>query len=97
MRETMDDISWPLGDDYDCETCGYTWNTVRLEEFDDDLWVLSMSVGCYGGESTSSDKVMFEKEAEEIIADCLTYENFSEVQAEQFRNAIKEIVNAKSN
>lgn len=93
----MNDMSWMLGSDYDCETCGYTYNTLRLEDFDDGLWVLTMHVGCYGGESTSSDKVMFEKEAEEIISECLTYEDFSEVQAEEFRNAIKEIVNAKSN
>ena len=89
----MNDMSWSLGDNYDCETCGYTYNTLRLEDFDDDLWVFTMHVGCYGGESTSSDKVMFKQEAEEIIKECLTYENFSEVDAENVRNAIKEIIN----
>lgn len=92
----MSDMSWSLGSDYDCETCGYTYNTLRLEDYDDDLWVLTMHVGCYGGASTSNDKVMFEKEAEEIISECLTYEDFSEVEANEVRNAIKEILNAKS-
>lgn len=96
MRETMDDMSWSLGDDYDCETCGYTWNTLRLTEMDDNLWTLDMSVGCYGGEYTSTDSPDFEKEAEAIIADCRSYENFSEVEAEEVRNAIKEILNARS-
>jgi hypothetical protein len=90
----MNDMSWSLGDDYDCETCGYTYNTLRLEDYDDDLWVLTMHVGCYGGESTSSDKVMFAQEAEEIIQECLGYENFSEADAENVRNAIKEITGA---
>jgi hypothetical protein len=89
----MNNMSWSLGDDYYCDTCGGTWNNLRLEDFDDNLWVLSMSVGCYDGESTSSDKVMFKQEAEEIIQECLTYENFSEVDAENVRNAIKEIIN----
>jgi hypothetical protein len=92
----MDDMSWSLGSDYDCDTCGYTYNTLRLEEFDEDLWILSMHVGCYGGDSTSTDNPGFKEEAAFIIANCLTYEDFSEVEAEEVRNALKEIINAKS-
>ncbi len=88
----MNDMSWLLGDDYDCETCGSTWNELRLEDYDDKLWVLNMHVGCYGGVSTNSDNVMFAQEAEEIIQECLAYEDFSKVHAEEVRNAIKEII-----
>jgi len=92
----MSDMSWTLGSDWDCDTCGYTYNTLRLEEFDEDLWVLTMHVGCYGGESTSTDNPGFKEEAAAIIADCLTYEDFSEVEANEDRNALKEILSAKS-
>lgn len=92
----MNDMSWSLGDDYYCETCGDTFNTLLLEEMDPGVWVLYMSVGCYGGKYTSSGEVLFEKNAEEIILECLAYEDFSKVHAEEVRNAIKEIINARS-
>ena len=85
------EFSWALGDDYDCETCGYTWNTLRLEWFDDNLWCFSMSVGCYGGESVMSDDENFVALADNIITDCLRYENFSEKDAENARKLIKEL------
>ena len=85
-------FSWSLGDDYDCETCGYTWNTLRLEEFDDNLWCLDMSVGCYGGESVMSDDENFAVLAENIIVDCLRYENFVEADADYARKLIRELV-----
>lgn len=85
--------TWMLGDDYDCETCGYTWNSLRLEEWDDDIWQLCMSVGCYGGESVMSNDENFAVLANKIIDECLTYENFSESDAEYVRKLIKELSN----
>ena len=85
------DHTWMLGDDYDCETCGFTWNSLRLEDWDDDLWHLSMSVGCYGGESVFSNDENFAVLAEAIIVDCLRYENFSESDADYLRKLIKEL------
>ena len=85
--------TWMLGDDWDCDTCGYTWNTLRLEEWDDDLWYVTMSVGCYGGESVMSTDENFAVLAEAIIVDCLSYENFSESDADYLRKLIKELSN----
>ena len=85
--------TWMLGDDYDCETCGYTWNTLRLEEWEDDLWILQMSVGCYGGEHSMSNDENFVVEANKIIDECQSYENFSESDANYVRKLIKELAN----
>ena len=82
--------TWMLGGDYDCDTCGFTWNNLRFEEWDDNLWHLSMSVGCYGGESVFSNDPAFKEKAAWIIADCSTYENFSESDADYLRKLIKE-------
>ena len=87
------DHTWMLGDDYDCETCGFTWNSLRFEEWEDDLWILQMSVGCYGGESVFSNDENFAVLAEAIIVDCLSYENFSESDADYLRKLIKELSN----
>ena len=89
--------TWMLGDDYDCDTCGYTYNSLRLEEFDDDLWCLTMSVGCYGGESTMSNDENFAVEANKIIDECLTYEYFSESDAEYARKLIRELSDPEYN
>ena len=88
------EYSWYLGDDYDCDTCGMSWNMVRFELWDEDenVWQLYMSVGCYGGESTMSYDEDFAKRAEEIIADCLTYPGFDQECADGLRMRIKEKV-----
>ena len=85
--------TWMLGDDSDCDTCGWTWNSLRLEEWDDDIWQLVMSVGCYGGESVLTNDPSFKEKAEFIIATCLTYENFSESDADYLHKLIKELSN----
>lgn len=48
-------LLWELGEDFDCETCGSSWNHA---EFDPDFhgiskWRFSYSVGCYYGEDIS--------------------------------------------
>lgn len=89
-----DNYSWMLGDDYDCDTCGYTWNEVRFENWDEDenIWQLWMSVGCYGGEAVFSNDEKFAIKADAIINDCLTYELFTDEYAENLRKIIKEKV-----
>lgn len=82
---------WHLGEDYDCETCGYTNNVLRLEDFGDGLWVLVLSVGCYGGESTSNDVENFIQKAEEIINECLSYEYFMNEDAQKVRKLVKQV------
>jgi hypothetical protein len=63
---------------------------------DPGVWVLYMSVGCYGGDYTSTSNPGFKEEAAFMIANCLTYDGFSEVQATEVRNALKEILNARN-
>ena len=42
-------IEWPLGEDYDCETCGYTDNAVTFSQYGDLSWSVTSRLGCYGG------------------------------------------------
>lgn len=53
--EDEDYNDWYLGDDYDCETCGTTWNRIELD-LDEDIksWSVVVHTGCYGVESVSS-------------------------------------------
>ena len=48
-------ISWSLGDDSDCDTCGFTWNEATFDPdwHDPNEWEFSYRVGCYGGDSLS--------------------------------------------
>lgn len=85
----MESYVWYLGDDYDCETCGWTYNEVVFEE-DDGVWILRTSVGCYHGEHTMSTDKDFMNRAEEIIQGCLEYSGFDEDNAKDLRNAIAE-------
>lgn len=84
--------SWSLGDDYDCETCGYTWNTLRFEELDDDLWCLSMLVGCYGGDYTMSNDADFLVKVEEIIMSALKFPDFDESDGDELRAILAKTV-----
>jgi len=67
MSEGMDDtfnanpethFSWALGDDYDCDTCGNTWNEAELDlDWDGEgegAWMFGYRTGCYGGNSVTS-------------------------------------------
>lgn len=40
-----------LGDDSDCETCGWTYNQVTVNRNCDSTYDCFESVGCYGGSS----------------------------------------------
>lgn len=81
-----------LGDDYDCETCGYTWNELRFEEWDPDdkTYILQMSVGCYGGASAISSEEDFTKQVDDIIESAHRYPGFNDELEAELRNLIKE-------
>lgn len=64
-------IDWPLGNDSDCDTCGFSWNEA---EFDPDWhgpneWMFSYRVGCYGGDSVSC----FDENREEKLDEMFKY------------------------
>jgi hypothetical protein len=82
---------WPLGGDYDCETCGPTGNEVILEQSDDGDWCLSYWVGCYGFDSVSSDEPYLVEKVEQIIAAIVSYPNFSEQDEKDLREKIERI------
>ena len=51
----MEDIEIMLGDDDDCETCGYSFNRAELRIDDEEVeWLLMFATGCYGGESVGA-------------------------------------------
>jgi len=91
------DLNIALGDDYDCETCGYTYNSIRWEEFDDNLFMLNMRVGCYGGVYAMSNDIDFYTQADSIIADCRRYEGFGIDEERLLRNTITKTMKVINN
>lgn len=62
MLETTIDLEDPDNDLGPCETCGYSYDELRLHiNYDtipgESLFSVSTSVGCYGGESCDTDDV----------------------------------------
>jgi hypothetical protein len=80
--------SLTLGDDYDCETCGITYNEAELEVNADNL-VFSYRVGCYSGDTINILHQDFDLALEKAIE---TLKNFSNWNKE-FENKVKEEVN----
>jgi hypothetical protein len=82
--------SWSLGEDFDCETCGFTYNEVSLELWDEEagIWALNMRVGCYGGESVMSNHPEWEKKSADIVEQATLYSGFSEDNAKELRERL---------
>lgn len=80
MSQDTIDLTWPLGDNHDCELCGFTWNEVGLETWDEEegIWQLYIRVGCYGGDSVMSTDSNWEKKSIEIVEQATWYSGFSE-------------------
>jgi len=82
----IEDYKWDLGSDYDCELCGYTWNTLTLE-FDNQYkdWSLYSRVGCYDG-----DKIQLgsDDSVEKFLDRLLQYEWFDIVMKADIMNKI---------
>lgn len=49
-EETTRVLTFLLGDDTDCETCGTSYNEVEAW-LDEDEWVVTLRYGCYGGKT----------------------------------------------
>lgn len=93
MDDSATEFTWLLGDDDDCETCGYTMNQLGLDLWDEDnnVWQLYFSVGCYGGDNVLSDSPEWEQKSSDIITQALWYPGFSEDNAKELRRKIKSI------
>jgi hypothetical protein len=88
MSELQDiDSTWSLGDDSYCDTCGYSWNQIGLELWDEeeDVWQLYIRVGCTGGDAVMSTDDDWGAKSEDIIRDALSFSDFSEKDAKDLR------------
>lgn len=66
-------MEWSLGDNSDCETCGYSYNQVVFQDWQDNgQYQLYMSVGCYGGESYTLDQL------DKLFADIEGFEYYTD-------------------
>jgi hypothetical protein len=75
---------WSLGDNSDCETCGYTYNEVVFQDWKDDgQYQLYMSVGCYGGDTYTLDEI------DRLILDIQEYEYYTEGMKKDILSTIK--------
>lgn len=83
-------FTWSLGEDYDCETCGYTNNEVGLDLWDEEkgVWQLSLRVGCYGGEGVLSTDSDWKTKAEAIVQEAQLYSGFNEDNAKDLREKL---------
>jgi hypothetical protein len=91
MSEEMLEFTWPLGDNSDCELCGFTWNEIGLECWDENenIWQLYIRVGCYEGDSVMSNAPEWEAKSVDIIEQALMYSEFNEQEANHLRNKLK--------
>jgi hypothetical protein len=80
-----------LGDDSNCETCGWSYNTATLELWDkeEDIWQLSYSVGCYSGEGIMSNEPEWNTKVEKMINHLLTFEYFGKTEEKELRKKLK--------
>jgi hypothetical protein len=85
--------SWPLGGDYDCETCGRTNNEASLELYDEDnkIWQFAYRSGCYGGEGILSSEPEWETKTADIIVGLEEFENFTEKLKQEIETLLSNI------
>lgn len=90
MSEQETKFTWSLGDDDDCDTCGWSYNELGLELWDEEegIWQLYISVGCYGGQSVLSCEDDWDSMVAEIIKDALSYPDFTKSDAKKLQEKI---------
>lgn len=83
-------FSWGLGDDYDCETCGGTWNEAELDlNWDGEGgWMFSYRTGCYGGDSVVSTGPGAAEKLEGLLKDVSGYPEWSPDIEKQIRSLL---------
>jgi len=91
MSIPVTEFTWPLDDNMDCELCGFTWNEVGLECWDEEenIWQLYIRVGCYEGDSAMSNDPEWETKSADIIEQALMYSRFNEEEANHLKDKIK--------
>ena len=91
MSEDTVSFTWPLGDNSDCDLCGFTWNEVGLDLWDEEenIWQLNIRVGCYEGDSVMSDSPEWDAKSADIIEQALMYSEFNEKEADHLQDKLK--------
>ncbi len=85
MRNIVVDLSntWQLDDGDDCETCGFSYNQVIFNAWEDDgEYTLLTSIGRYHGQSYTIDEV------DQLIGDISHFEYFSEGMEQSIRQTL---------
>lgn len=88
-------VSWSLGDDYDCDTCGFTWNEAEFDPdwHDPNQWEFSYRVGCYGGDSISFNTEGREEKLKEMFLHLREYPGWNLEAESKVIQLIKECEN----
>lgn len=75
LDDDYDTKSWTLGNDYDCDTCGISWNEAEFDPHfhDENQWEFYYRVGCYGGDSVSWNSDNREEKLEEMFKELRAY------------------------
>lgn len=76
-----------LGDDHECETCGFTYNEAELDVHEEGL-TFSYRVGCYGGESVTIAEENFDATLDKMLGMLNCFPNWNK----EFENKVKEEV-----
>lgn len=84
-------FSWALGDDYDCETCGSTWNEAELDlNWDDEgTWMFSYRAGCYGGDSVLGTEDGAKEKLEVLLKELSGYPEWSSDIGQKIRSLVQ--------
>ena len=83
-------FTWTLGEDFNCDLCGPTFNEVGLECWDEEeeIWQLYIRVGCYEGDSVMSNSPEWPNKSADIMTQASWYSNFTEDKAKELRDRL---------
>jgi hypothetical protein len=85
-------LLWEIGKDYDCESCGLTWNNALFSYTPEDkVWRFSYTEGCYGGAEVASTDFDCETRLEELFIILKEFPEWSKDYELEVRKAIGEI------
>jgi hypothetical protein len=93
-----DTTSWMLGDDSDCDTCGWSYNEAEFDPHfsDENEWSFHYRVGCYSGDSVSWYDDNREEKLAEMFDHLSIFSGWSRDNEKVVRNMIKECDDARS-
>lgn len=84
--------SWELGDDHNCENCGWTWNEAQFDPdfHGENAWEFNYRVGCYGGDSLSYFSEDREEKLKEMFEHLRVYPGWPRRQEAIIRDMIED-------